>query len=222
MWNIKLILIGMLAVSSTFVVFSQNSTNVQINQNTNVYIIDGVSSIEDVGGVECNALAPQFNDTSYKLKFTNYNNFNVSVLYKVEVLDYKCTSYKTGTITLNKGESKTIALMKSPLGDIRIISREIGKTLSPVVNNSEELVMVAGYLIRHPQIFKISGHANVTEFINNMNRAKVYGKANWRLPTNDELRLLSIDNSNSKYYSKDNWNRYNINSAELIIVCDNF
>lgn len=218
---IKYILIGILTICPTSYLSSQNSTNVQIVQNTNVFIINGVSSRDDIGGVECNALAPQSNDASYKLKFINYNNFNVSVLYEVEVIDYNYTSYKTGTITLNKGESKTISLMKSPLGDIRIISRKIGKTLSPVVNDSEELAMVAGYLIRHPQTFNISGRANVTEFINRMNRTQVYGKTNWRLPTNDELRLLNIDNSTSRYYSKDNWNRYNINSSELIIVCDN-
>lgn len=209
-----------LMLSNTFL-FSQSQMWIISNQSINVYFINGVSSKEDIGGVECNALNPKNNSEYQKLKFTNYNDFNVSVLYKVEILEAGGRiAYKTGTIVLERGETKTMQLKFQTLGDIRLISRKIGSITGPIMNNSEELTIVSGYLICYPQSINIEGRANVSDFINKLNLKRVYNRTNWRLPSDVELNMLGKDNSDCKYYSTDNWNRYNVHPMVLIPVSD--
>ena len=66
----------------------------------------------------------------------------------------------------------------------------------------------------------ITGREKAEELIKNLNSRKTYGRNNWRLPTDSELALLNIDNSNCNFYSTDNWNIYNIHPTVLVIVCD--
>ncbi len=207
--------------SSQETVFSQNFASVNVNQDVNILVINGVSSLDDIGGVECNALNPQSKTEYQRLKFTNYNEFNVSVLYKLEILEPgRRVLYKTGTIILERGETKTIQLKFETLGDIRLIVRKMGSVNSPIRNDSEELRIVAGYLICYPQTISIDGRANANDFIKKLNIRRVYTRSNWRLPSDSELNMLGIDNSDSKYYSTDNWNRYNVHPTLLIVICD--
>lgn len=208
-----------LAIACIMPIGSYAQINYGIQQNITTFIINGVSSIEDIGGVECNALKPQNSSTFQRVQFINYNDFNVSVLYKLEILDsYGTISYKTGTIVLSNGESKTIDVKYQTLGDIRLITRKIGNVTPPIQNNSDELCVVAGYLVKYPYDIPIKGRANAEEFIYNMNAKRVYKRTNWRLPTDAELKLLNYNNSNNNYYSHDNWNRYNIHPSILVVV----
>lgn len=205
----------------TYVLYSQTQIGIGVNQNINVFFINGVSSINDIGGVECNALAPQNNSEFQKLKFTNYNDFNVSVLYKVEVKEFSGRiSYKTGTIVLEPGETKTLLLKFQTLGDIKIITQKINSVTGPIRNDSEELTIISGYLICYPKSITINGRANASEFIKSLNIKRVYNRTNWRIPSDVELNMLGIDNSNCLYFSTDNWNRYNIHPTLLIPVSD--
>ena len=216
----QIIIVCIVCIVSNVHVFSQNRMSVTVNQNV-IYVINGVSSKEDIGGVECNALKPQTAQAAQIIKFTNYNNFNVSVLYKLEVIDTTGTiSHKTGTIVLGNGEAKTIEIKYPTLGDIKLITRKIGNITRPIQDNSDELTIVSGYLIKYPQHIMITGRAKAEELIKNLNSRKTYGRDNWRLPTDSELALLNIDNSNCNFYSTDNWNIYNIHPTVLVIVCD--
>lgn len=206
---------------SNFCLFSQTQIGFVNNQIIKVYQIFGVSSSEDIGGVECNPLFPQNENELQTLKFTNSNDFNVSVLYRVEIMDNGGkTSFKSGTISLERGETKTIPLKFHTLGDIRLITRKMGTIAGPIRNDSEELRIISGYLIPYPQTINLEGRANVSELINNLNIKRVYNRTNWRIPSDAELNMMGIDNSECLYYSIDNWNRFNIHPFMIIPVSD--
>lgn len=87
-------------------IIQNDGNNHQPATQDNAYYINGISTRNDVGGVE---IAPgshtgyRRNHACFKLKFTNYNHFPVSVIFELEDAEVGTT---TGTIVLNAGESK--------------------------------------------------------------------------------------------------------------------
>jgi hypothetical protein len=78
----------------------------------NAYRINGISTAEDIGGVE----ATGFIDG---IRFVNYNNFTVTVIYEAEVSGGR--GKRTGTTVLQKGETKDIGLSTNGWGFHSII-----------------------------------------------------------------------------------------------------
>jgi hypothetical protein len=67
-----------------------------------LYRINGISTEEDIGGVEVSR--GRYHDNNrYYLSFANYNNFSVSVIYEVETSDIRKL---TGTLVLRPYEKK--------------------------------------------------------------------------------------------------------------------
>ena len=88
--------------------------NVKVPSNTpavdNAYRINGVSTAEDIGGVEVSIgrrTAQGAYGSDYKLVFENYNNFTVTVIFEVEILETgNIKEKRTGTIVLRANEKK--------------------------------------------------------------------------------------------------------------------
>lgn len=110
-----LLLIGIvlfpMAASSQNIIIQQNnnSSSQSVSHDGNEYYINGISTREDIGGVDVEFVDDPENYYANKyLKFTNYHNFPVSVIFEVE--DYQRGGYYekvTGRITLRANETKT-------------------------------------------------------------------------------------------------------------------
>lgn len=71
------------SVSAQNVVIQSNTAPTQQSVDSNQYYINGISTREDIGGVQIER--GEFVYTwHYKVKLTNYNNFPVSVIYQFE------------------------------------------------------------------------------------------------------------------------------------------
>jgi len=87
--------------------FGQNNeVNVIISGGQNpeedyLYRINGISTTEDIGGVEVTSVSST--DPYRRLVFHNFNTFNVTVIFEVEGDDGR---KKTGTIVLRPYERK--------------------------------------------------------------------------------------------------------------------
>jgi hypothetical protein len=66
------------------------------------YFINGLSTAEDIGGVEVSKGYYPRDHVWYNLVFENFNNFKVTVIFEVATSQGK----KTGTIILEAGEIK--------------------------------------------------------------------------------------------------------------------
>jgi len=88
---------------------NNNSSSISTVRSDKEYFIDGISTREDIGGVEVVFVDdPEAYYANKYLKFTNYHNFPVTVIFEVE--DYqRGGSYKkvTGRIILRANETKT-------------------------------------------------------------------------------------------------------------------
>ena len=98
--------------------FGQNTVVIQNDGKTTnakddcTYRINGICTTEDLGGVEVSTGSHKYDDANepaMKIKFTNYNNFIVTVIFEVEV-DVSRYNYGTakriGTIVLKPNETK--------------------------------------------------------------------------------------------------------------------
>ena len=93
--------------SAQNVVIQSNTTTPQSAVNDNQYYINGVSILDDIGGVDVQ-FEHVHNDSKencsyYKLKFTNYHNFTVRVVYELPG-GYDGKTF--GSITLRANETK--------------------------------------------------------------------------------------------------------------------
>ena len=109
-------------VSAQNVVIQSNTTTPQSSVNNNQYYINGISTREDIGGVEVvfeAGSSSQYSGFSYyNLIFTNYHNFPVSVIYE---LPRGYTGKTYGTIILNANETKKSQSYKLEWRDKSII-----------------------------------------------------------------------------------------------------
>lgn len=87
---------------------NNNSGSNTTSNHDNGYYINGISTSQDIGGVDVEFVDDPENYYANKyLKFTNYHNFPVTVIFEVE--DYqRGGSYEkvTGRITLRANETK--------------------------------------------------------------------------------------------------------------------
>lgn len=204
--------------NNTVVIYNNNTTSI-VQAKSGKYYINGVSSSEDVGGVEVYAIS-EGNSKTRRLKFTNFNDFNVSVLYEVFLSNSSSNNKKTSTIVLEAGESKITNTYYNSNDDFRLIVRRMGKIKETIVNEHTELKVYGGYFITYPQQIPCEGRAKVSNTINSFNQRKVYGHTNWRLPSDTELYIIGINNSDEQIYTSDNWNRGNIHPSLLLLVCE--
>ena len=116
MKRILLILLSCI-VNITFaqnnIIVQQNNSSSSVTSNdSGEYFINGISTKQDIGGVDVQFIA--YRNGYYgenQLKFTNYNNFTVSVIFEVMVDLYPTGTLDewkktTGTITLKANEVK--------------------------------------------------------------------------------------------------------------------
>ncbi len=112
-------------------VILQQSTGGNTNSSASddkQYYINGISTKEDVGGVEMSRGSSSGFAGYWHLKFTNYNDFLVSVIYEVE--DYNRGAV-TGNIVLNAGETKSSSdSYKSP-ANFKLIARRMSSGSLP-------------------------------------------------------------------------------------------
>ena len=88
------------------IIVQQNQTKTSSSNQDEEVCVNGVPISEDIGGVEC---ALTYVEGSYNTlpKFTNYNDFVVTVNFEViEVNDKTSKIVRYGTIVLKAGETK--------------------------------------------------------------------------------------------------------------------
>lgn len=91
------------------------------------YYINGISTKEDVGGVEMSR-GKYYGNHQYHLEFTNYNNFMVSVIYELEDGG---RGQVTGNIILKAGETKeSTDLYIQPI-NFKVIARQMNTGYQP-------------------------------------------------------------------------------------------
>jgi len=190
---------------------AQSNNNIIINQGGGEYphqivpsgeiFINGVSSKEDVGGVEI-GLGKYRGWGNNDLYFKNYNNFAVNVLYIVHVPEGDKYVPKTGSIVLKALETKFSRDSYYRPQDFRLIarrmkeeSRNIDQTNSSTKQEDlpdGDLQKYGGYFYVYPDLVKCRIR-DIDAFISNLNSKGVYGKRNWRRATPTEARIVFDD-----------------------------
>lgn len=124
---------------------NNNSSSTSTVQDNKGYFINGISTKEDIGGVDVEFVDDPKNYYANKyLKFTNYHNFPVSIIFEVE--DYQRGGYYekvTGSITLRANETKTtpnpynVAKSRHCVMIVRRIGSAANATTQSTISNSE-------------------------------------------------------------------------------------
>lgn len=167
--------------------------NQQISSNpiqSEAYYINGIPSSQDIGGVEVSR--SNWNSTASKIRFENYNNFPVSVIFEVTTGGNENIK-QTGTIVLQGNEKKDTRDYYDAPCNFKLISRRLdtqsSNNASSSINQSEKIITLAGYLRVYPEdLGKFEEYP--ASIVASMNRNKAYGISTWRLPTENELRIL--------------------------------
>lgn len=107
---VLLVFLPIFCIAQNNVIIQQTTNNQNSNSvSSNEYFINGISTRMDIGGVDVEFVDDPENYYANKyLKFTNYHNFPVTVIFEVE--DYqRGGDYEkvTGRITLRANETKT-------------------------------------------------------------------------------------------------------------------
>lgn len=136
----RLILSGLLLASA--VLLQAQTTAISVN-NTNLpeqkdrqYYINGISTQEDIGGVEVSRESVSSYSSYYNLIFENYNDFSVSVMYQVTDCD---DGDVTGTIILKAGETKGTGDVYCKPSDYKLIVRRLGGAAQPAQSFAGEV-----------------------------------------------------------------------------------
>lgn len=124
---------------------NNNSSSTSTVQDNKGYFINGISTKEDIGGVDVEFVDDPENYYANKyLKFTNYHNFPVTIIFEVE--DYQRGGYYekvTGRITLRANETKTtpnpynVAKSRHCVMIVRRIGSAANATTQSTISNSE-------------------------------------------------------------------------------------
>ena len=208
---------GILSVSiwmlATFVSYSQN---VVIQQNSvdpssqqgdgGAYYINGISTREDIGGVEV-SVGDQRNYGVYFVKFKNYNNIPVSVIYQLEA-GMNERKKVSGTIILQAGEEKqTGQWYYDPNNYVLIVRAMPGGNAMPgngveATNKTSPVLLYNAFYVS-PDDFAPVEYEVALEMIGNLNRAAYCGYGDWRLPSESELSLIKSSPSYNSKLTKD-------------------
>ena len=148
MKRILLILLSCI-VNITFaqnnIILQQNNSSSSVTSNdSGEYFINGISTKQDIGGVDVQFIA--YRNGFYgenQLKFTNYNNFTVSVIFEVMVDLYPTGTRDewkktTGAITLKANEVKIAPNIYETVDNHHcvMIVRRIGPSANVTVQSS--------------------------------------------------------------------------------------
>lgn len=163
-------------------VILQQSTGGNTNSSASddkQYYINGISTKEDVGGVEMSRGSSSGTVGYWHLKFTNYNNFVVSVIYEVE--DYN-RGVVTGNIVLMAGETKESIDAYSRPSNFKVIARKMNAgslpqamayQAAPAVNSGGGTVsMRIGVVCMIELMPKLPEYASAQDKINKFARDK--------------------------------------------------
>lgn len=162
-FSILLIFMTVFLKAQNNVVFQTANSNPSTATTADNYYINGISTREDVGGVEVSRgehMGYRGNTPVYNLTFTNYNNFPVSVLYELD--DSKAGSV-TGTIVLKPGESKSSNENYCSPVNFRLIARKM--STEAFSGSSQTLAQNTGS--NNSSQIRL-GYINMTEFLSTM------------------------------------------------------
>ncbi len=162
-------------------VILQQSTGGNTNSSASddkQYYINGISTKEDVGGVEMSR-GERYTGSLYFLHFTNYNNFMVSVIYEFED---NARGLITGNIVLKAGEKKQSADYYLQPANFKVIARKMNAgslpqamayQAAPAVNSGGGTVsMRIGVVCMIELMPKLPEYASVQDKINTFARDK--------------------------------------------------
>ena len=82
-----------------------NSEDYTQTVDDNQYYINGISTREDIGGVEIGR-GEYVPNNNYRIKLTNYNDFTVTVLFEFIHSSYEYEKIEKRTMVLRAGETK--------------------------------------------------------------------------------------------------------------------
>lgn len=192
----KQFLIGFFLLSCVWAsgqnVIVQTQTNNGASQTRDEgFSINGISSREDIGGVE--VTTSYYGIGYYYLVFENYNNVDVTVLYQVNDAS---KGNVTGTAVLKAGEKKTLPVRYYKPSDFKVIVRRMGgmaQSSSPSTassGTSSEPRLLAGYLYVAPDQFKSVTYDAAIELLNKMNTYQYCGYSDWRLPSASDMGVI--------------------------------
>ena len=221
--------------SQAIVINQGNGISDQITTKSSEIFINGISSKEDIGGVEANIIPTHPGSPFGNLQFKNYNDFPVSINYEVSAYHENIPTQLTGAIVLQAGETKSSATTYYRPESVKLISRRLnsGNTQSRQPNmesgrtKSEEkehpldgvLDKIGGYLYAYPNFVKCTS-PEINKFVQNLNNKRVYGCSNWRVATPAEASLINYKAKDGiPLGTSDNLNNDNI-TYNFIIVCE--
>lgn len=217
------------------IVINQGGVNTQSPSASGEIFINGISSKEDVGGVEiCRGKYRGY--AQYDVYLKNYNNFPVSVVYRVHVSEGDEYVAKTASIVLQSNEARYTGETYLNPQDFRIIARrmETGATASDSGNNTSAssaqentLIKYGGYFYLYPH-FVYDTKPAISDFINTLNSKNVYGHRNWRLATPSEADIVKenrterpIGTVESEARVKNHYTgEYYFEKYHFVIVCE--
>lgn len=127
---ISLIFIPFLCFSQNNIIIQQtnnNNSQVQYQKPDHSFYLQGISSTENIGGVDVETEGnsdPYGNPYMNSVKFKNYRNFAVTVLYKF-LIGRSREEYREGSITLGPGETKYLSKRYNTPRDFKMIVRPL-------------------------------------------------------------------------------------------------
>lgn len=187
---IGLLFLSYMGVPAQNVIVQTQTNNASQQTQDGTFSINGISSREDIGGVEITREQLMPGLPTYHLVFENYNNVDVTVLYQVH--DDR-NGNVTGSVVLKAGEKKTLPVEYIMPTDFKLIVRRMGgmaQSSSPSTGISSVPQLVAGYLYVAPDHFENVTYREALELRDKMNRYGYCEYSDWRLPTPAEVSAI--------------------------------
>ena len=103
-----------------------NSEDYTQTVDDNQYYINGISTREDIGGVEIGR-GKDCGNGFYLVKLTNYNDFTVTVLFEFSHSSYQNEKIEKRTMVLRAGETKETEKSYYDPREYVIITRKLGE-----------------------------------------------------------------------------------------------
>lgn len=232
--TMKIVKFILLISALTMVATASYSQNVVIQQNSanpssqkgddGAYYINGISTREDIGGVEV-SLGDPYGNSGRFIKFKNYNSIPVSVIYQLDTDTHKKV---TGTIVLQAGEEKQTGQHYYGANNYVLIARPMSTGRSevatrPEVKNAEPVLLYNSFYVI-PDDFEKMSYNTAVETIEKLNGANYCGYSDWRFPSASELTLIRSSDSvklKNDFYWNDSSRSEDSYTGRLVLVRTN-